>query len=69
MLSETLNFCRRLGQDGPLGGNDASLFPPATYRMVDCSGFTDYDDGFSGSHQYYRRSAGVRTQIAALMAP
>ena len=66
-LSETLNSCRRLGQDGPRGGADATLFPPATYRMVDCSGFTDYDAGFSGSHQYYRRSAGVRTEIATLM--
>lgn len=68
-LSETLNFCKRLGQDGPLGHDDASLFSPATYHMVDCSSFTDYDDGFSGSHQYYRRSEGVRAEIAALMAP
>ena len=66
-LSETLNFCHRLGQDGPRGGGDAILFPPAIYRRVDCSGFTDYDTGFAGSHQYYRRSAGVRTEIAALM--
>jgi esterase/lipase superfamily enzyme len=69
VLSESLNFCKRLGQDGPLGRDDAILFPPATYRMVDCSGFTDYDTGFAGSHQYYRRSDGVRAQIAALMAP
>jgi esterase/lipase superfamily enzyme len=66
-LSETLNFCHRLGQDGPRGGGDTILFPPATYRRIDCSGFTDYDTGFAGSHQYYRRSAGVRTEIAALM--
>jgi esterase/lipase superfamily enzyme len=66
-LSETLNFCHRLGQDGPRGGGDTILFPPATYRSVDCSSFTDYDTGFAGSHQYYRRSAGVRTEIAALM--
>lgn len=69
VLSETLNNSHRLGQDGPRGGSDAGLFPPAVYRMVDCSGFTDYDNGFAGSHQYYRRSAGVRTEIAALMAP
>jgi esterase/lipase superfamily enzyme len=66
-LSETLNFCRRLGQDGPRGGGDTILFPPATYGRIDCSGFTDYDTGFAGSHQYYRRSAGVRAEIAALM--
>ena len=67
ILSETLNSCRRLGQDGPRNGGDAVLFPPAIHRRVDCSGFTDYDDGFAGSHQYYRRSAGVRAEIAALM--
>ena len=66
-LSETLNFCHRLGQDGPRGGGDAILFPPAIYHRVDCSGFTDYDTGFAGSHQYYRRSDGVRAEIAALM--
>ena len=66
-LSETLNFCHRLGQDGPRNGGDTILFPPAIYRRVDCSGFTDYDTGFAGSHQYYRRSAGVRAEIAALM--
>lgn len=66
-LSETLNFCHRLGQDGPRNGSDTILFPPAIYRSVDCSGFTDYDTGFAGSHQYYRRSASVRTEIAALM--
>ena len=64
-LSETLNLCHRLGQDGPRGGGDALLFPPATYRRIDCSGFTDYDTGFAGSHQYYRRSAAVRAEIAA----
>lgn len=67
ILSETLNNCHRLGQDGPRGGGDTILFPPATYRRVDCSGFTDYDHGFAGSHQYYRRSASVRAEIAALM--
>lgn len=67
VLSETLNNCHRLGQDGPRGGGDTILFPPATYRRVDCSGFTDYDHGFAGSHQYYRRSASVRAEIAALM--
>jgi len=70
LLSETLNHATRLGQDGPVGRDDIGLFPTATYRMVDCGGFTDYEfSNFQGSHQYYRRSKGVRTAIAALMTP
>ncbi|MDP1751017.1 MAG: alpha/beta fold hydrolase [Reyranella sp.] len=68
VLSETLNGSRRLGQDGPRGQGDIGKFPPATYRMVDCSGFTDYVADFQGSHQYYRRSAGVRAALATVMA-
>jgi esterase/lipase superfamily enzyme len=59
---------RRLGQDGPRGRTDTQLFPPSRYRMIDCSGFADYNRDFAGSHQYYRRSPGVRTDIAQLMA-
>jgi len=69
ILSENLNGTKRLGQDGPRGRDDIALFPEATYRMVDCGGFTDYVADFQGSHQYYRRSEGVRTALAALMAP
>ncbi len=69
VLSETLNSARRLGQDGPRGRDDIGLFPTATYRMVDCGGFTDYVSDFQGSHQYYRRSVSVRAAIAALMTP
>lgn len=69
ILSENLNGATRLGQDGPRSRDDVTLFPAATYRMVDCGGFTDYDADFQGSHQYYRRSKGVRKEIAALMAP
>ena len=68
VLSETLNGSRRLGQDGPRGQADIGKFPPATYRMVDCSGFTDYVADFQGTHQYYRRSAGVRAAMATEMA-
>jgi esterase/lipase superfamily enzyme len=68
-LSMTVNLgAQRLGQDGPLHRTDLARFPPATYRMVDCAGFTDYVIGFASSHQYYRRSPGVRTDIAAVMA-
>jgi esterase/lipase superfamily enzyme len=68
ILSETLNGSRRLGQDGPRGLSDAGQFPPATYHMVDCSGFADYVADFQGSHQYYRRSAGVRAAMTTVMA-
>jgi esterase/lipase superfamily enzyme len=70
ILSENINNRTRLGQHGPLGLNDAALFPPDVYRMIDCSGFTDYDsNSFQNSHQYYRRSPDVRAAIAALMTP
>ena len=67
-LSEFLNRSRRLGQDGPHDRSNTTRFPPTIYRMVDCSGFRDYNIDFQGSHQYYRRSPGVRTDLASTMA-
>lgn len=67
-LSETLNFKQRLGQRGPAGYPNTHRFPTSTYRMVDCSGFTDYERTFQATHQYYRRSEGVRAHIASVMA-
>jgi len=68
-LSMAINLgAKRLGQDGPHDRFNTTKFPPALYRMVDCSGFTDYDFGFASSHQYYRRSPIIRTNIAQLMA-
>ncbi|MFZ5779999.1 MAG: alpha/beta fold hydrolase [Pseudomonadota bacterium] len=67
ILSETINGSKRLGQDGPRGRATPGQFPMATYRMVDCTAFTDYVSDFQGSHQYYRRSAGVRTDLASVM--
>ncbi len=58
---------KRLGQEGPHDRGDTALFPPATYRMVDCSSFRDYDFGFASSHQYYRRSLLARADIAKTM--
>jgi len=58
---------KRLGQDGPHDRFDTGKFPPAQYRMVDCSGFRDYAFDFASSHQYYRRSPGVRADIASAM--
>jgi len=67
-LSMAINLgAKRLGQDGPHDRYNTSKFPPAQYRMVDCSGFGDYAFDFASSHQYYRRSPGVRTDIAQVM--
>ena len=67
-LGMALNLgAKRLGQDGPHDRFDPVKFPPAQYRMVDCSGFRDYAFDFASSHQYYRRSPGVRADIAATM--
>lgn len=67
-VSELVNLgAERLGQDGPDNRHDTTRFPPSLYRMVDCTGFTDYDRTFEYSHQYYRRSPGVRADIAQTM--
>jgi esterase/lipase superfamily enzyme len=67
-LSMAVNLgAKRLGQDGPHDRFDTTRFPPSKYRAFDCSGFRDYDVGLASSHQYYRRSPGVRTNIANTM--
>jgi esterase/lipase superfamily enzyme len=68
-LSMAINLgAQRLGQEGPQHRFDTSRFPPSQYRMVDCSGFRDYDFNFASSHQYYRRSPSARSDIAQTMA-
>jgi esterase/lipase superfamily enzyme len=68
-LSVAINLgARRLGQEGPHHRFDTNRFPPSEYLMVDCSEFRDYRFGFASSHQYYRRSPGVRAEIAQVMA-
>ena len=67
-LSMVVNLgAERLGQHGPHNCFDPIRFPPAKYQMVDCSGFRDYTFDLASSHQYYRRSPGVRTLIAHTM--
>jgi esterase/lipase superfamily enzyme len=69
-VSELIHLgAERLGEDGPDNRTDAARFPPAQYRMVDCTAFRDYDFNFTSSHQYYRRSPRVRDDIALTMAP
>jgi esterase/lipase superfamily enzyme len=64
-LSTTLNLDQRLGFDGPLHKHDASRYPPATFRTVDCTAVADYDplNPPDASHQYYRRSKLVRSDL------
>jgi esterase/lipase superfamily enzyme len=67
-LSMTVNLgAKRLGQEGPHDRFDTGQFPPAQFRMIDCSPFSDYDRDFASSHQYYRRSAKARGDIASVM--
>jgi esterase/lipase superfamily enzyme len=68
-LSAVVNGMQRLGHDGPKGRTDQTAFPSATYRMFDASNITDYNLDFLTSHQYYRLSPSVRSQIAADMTP
>jgi esterase/lipase superfamily enzyme len=67
-LSMTINLgAKRLGQEGPHDRFDTTQFPPAQFRMVDCSSLSDYDRDFQTSHQYYRRSAEARADIVSVM--
>ena len=68
-LSQVVNGLQRLGRSGPPGIADATLFPPATIRFVDCSALTDIgpNGGVDVSHQYYRRVRPVRDDIALTM--
>ncbi|MFI4998784.1 MAG: alpha/beta fold hydrolase [Reyranellales bacterium] len=68
-ISMAVNLgAKRLGQDGPHDEANQVRFPPVKYRMIDCTGFRDYAIDLASSHQYYRRSPGVRTDIANTMA-
>jgi esterase/lipase superfamily enzyme len=68
-LSNGINGVLRLGFAGPGDKSDNTEFPPAKYRMRECGGVFDYNclDGFDASHQYYRKSRKVRTDIVAIM--
>jgi len=67
-LSMAVNLgVKRLGQDGPHDRSNVTRFPPATYRMVNCSAAADYAFNLASSHQYYRRSPSVRADIAKTM--
>ena len=69
-ISEGLNHVQRLGEEGPEFKSDPVKFPSDHYRFVDCARVGDYPllVPLDASHQYYRRSRKVRTDIATTMA-
>jgi esterase/lipase superfamily enzyme len=66
-LSEAVNRNDRLGLNGPKDKLDETKYPPAKFRLVDCSDVTDYLRVGESSHQYYRKSKVVRADIGACM--
>lgn len=66
-LSTFVNRITRLGHEGP---QHKTRFSKDAYRIVDCGEVNDYSllNPPDASHQYYRRSAIVRLDIASVMA-
>jgi esterase/lipase superfamily enzyme len=69
-LSRVVNDNVRLGQDGPADKSSQGKYPPNLFRMMDCTGVSDFAWPFLSeeTHQYYRLSPTVRQDIAAVMA-
>jgi len=69
-LSAAVNRDTRLGFDGPDHKHDATLYPAATFRILDVTEVDDFNpiSPPDSTHQYYRRSVIVRTDIVNTMA-
>jgi esterase/lipase superfamily enzyme len=71
-LSQIVNQDYRLGYDGPPNEADTSFFSTNVYEFVDCTGVNDYISSLieapDRSHQYYRQSPTVRTDVIATLA-
>jgi esterase/lipase superfamily enzyme len=69
-LSAAVNLDTRLGFDGPDHKHDATLYPAATFRIVDVTEVDDFNplNPPDATHQYYRRSQIVRADITKTMA-
>ncbi len=67
ILSEAVNHNTRLGFNGPDNKADTTEFPPAEFRLVDCTNVLDYLRIGESSHQYYRKSVKVREDFVACM--
>ncbi len=66
-LSADANNNRRLGGNGPTSKSDPAIYSAAKFRLVDCTQALDFPIlvPFDASHQYYRRSPAVRSDIVA----
>jgi len=68
-LSHIVNKDYRLGYDGPPNEADTGFFSPAIYEFVDCSAIRDFiSSDIDRSHQYYRQSPTVRSDIVQSLA-
>ena len=69
-LSMSVNHNLRLGYDGPNDKQDQDKYPPEKFRCVDCTGVFDYPGLIppDATHQYYRRSRTVRSDITKIMS-
>jgi esterase/lipase superfamily enzyme len=67
--SSTANNNQRLGWNGPASKMDTDLYPEDKFRIVDCTLALDYSliVPWDASHQYYRRSRAVRSDIVACL--
>jgi esterase/lipase superfamily enzyme len=65
MLSQAVNGGVRLGFNGPVDRLDPHKYRPAKFRLVDCTDVLDYSLVLESSHQYYRKSETVRTDLVA----
>ena len=71
-LSHLVNRDYRLGYDGPPNTADTQFFSTNVYDFVDCTGVGDFISPLlqapDRSHQYYRQSPTVRSDILATLA-
>ncbi len=69
-LSRAVNRDQRLGFDGPTDKNNQQTYPPQGFRSVDCTEVYDFFGlvPIDATHQYYRRSKTVRTDIVKLLS-
>jgi esterase/lipase superfamily enzyme len=68
ILSRSVNGNDRLGFNGPTNKTDAKKYPEAKFRMLDCTNVLDFFPLIGEeTHQYYRRSKRVRTDITDCM--
>lgn len=69
-LSIALNLRDRIGFDGPHDKHDQALYPVDKFRMVNCGEVRDYSwiEPPDATHQYYRRSPLLLSDIASVMS-